>query len=87
MQQGGGDNLKSFQQHIGEYFARKERLWAALIFKAARGPESGLGLIELRRWVFRLLFPRSWYARIALPLLFWRRHHRLLALHYRKRSQ
>jgi hypothetical protein len=43
----------------------------------------------LRRWVWRLLFPRSWSLELIFHLSFWRRHHQALARyhHYRKRSQ
>ena len=48
-----------------------------------------LSLAELRRWVWRLLFPRPWSLELILHWSFWRRAHQALARyhHYRKRSQ
>jgi hypothetical protein len=48
-----------------------------------------LSLAELRRWLWRFLFPRSWSLEFILHWSFWRRHHQALARyhHYRKRAQ
>jgi len=72
----------------------------SIFFSSGRGWLSGcvqsgpwtlvrLSLAELRRWVWRLLFPRSWSLDLIFHWSFWRRHHQALARyhHYRKRSQ
>ena len=75
-------------------------LHPSFFFSSGRGWLSGcvqggpcalvrLSLAELKRWVWRLLFPHSWSLASILHWSFWRRHHQALARyhHYRKRSQ
>jgi hypothetical protein len=73
---------------------------SSIFFSSRRGWQSGcvqggpwalvrLSSARLRRWVWRLLFPRSLSLASLLHWSFWRRHHQALARyhHYRKRSQ
>ncbi len=48
-----------------------------------------LSLAELRRWIWRILFPHSWSIESLLNWSFWRRKHQASArfLHYRKQGQ
>ncbi|WP_250126523.1 hypothetical protein [Chroococcidiopsis sp. CCMEE 29] len=72
----------------------------ALVFGSHRGwlfgcIQSGpwalvrLSLAELKRWLWRLLFPRSWSLAPLFHWPCWRRHHQALARyhHYRQRAQ
>ena len=48
-----------------------------------------LSLAELKRWIWRILFPRSWSIESILHWSFWRRKHQASArfFHYRKQGR
>ena len=48
-----------------------------------------LSLAELKRYLWKLLFPRSWSIEFILHWSFWRRKHQASArfFHYRKHGQ
>jgi|GEM_PF-4775872 len=80
------DHLAGFYTDLG---SMPDQGWLSGCVQSGPWALVRLSLAELRRWLWRFLFPRSWSLELIFHWSFWRRHHQALARyhHYRKRAQ
>jgi hypothetical protein len=81
--------LKAWENFLLPPFFGSRRGWLSGCVQSGPWTLVRLSLTELRRWVWRLLFPRIWSLESILHWSFWRRTHQAVAryYHYCKRAQ